>query len=105
MLKTKLLIIDTPENLRRRIFQSRIMIRLKTIAKQVTNAINKLPYITKLEQSGNQLMIDIKDSDNNRPELVETIVKAGGRILEVTQERHSLEDVYLTLMKEDKHEL
>jgi len=34
--------------------------------------------------------------------LVKGIVDAGGRVMEVTEQRHSLEDVYLSLVREEE---
>jgi ABC-2 type transport system ATP-binding protein len=105
VIKTKLLIVDTPNNLRKKIFQSRVIITLEAITQPVIKVIKALVYIDNFEQLNNKLIINFKDPEKNRPELLESIIKAGGRVLEVTQEQHSLEDVYLTLIKEDKHEL
>ena len=38
------------------------------------------------------------------PEMVQSIVQAGGRVLEVREEQHTLEEVYLNLVKEEAKE-
>jgi len=38
------------------------------------------------------------------PELIRRLVEAGGRVLEVSEERHSLEEVYLSLVREEEGE-
>jgi ABC-2 type transport system ATP-binding protein len=102
VIRARLLTIDTPENLRRRLFRKQVSIRLEIVAKPIIEAINQLYFVDNLKQSGNQLIIELSDPVKNRPELVKTIVQAGGRVLEVSQKQHSLEDVYLTLLKEEK---
>ena len=46
-------------------------------------------------------MIELDDSQKNRPELIQQIMKAGGRVMAVTEESHSLEEVYFSLVQEN----
>jgi ABC-2 type transport system ATP-binding protein len=48
----------------------------------------------------NKLILDIDTPEKDNPEVVRTIVKAGGNIQYVTELRSTLEDVYLKLIKE-----
>ncbi len=54
-----------------------------------------------LEASGDRLSVELAEPEKNLPELIETVVKAGGKILEVTEEKHSLEEIYLGLVREE----
>lgn len=43
-------------------------------------------------------MVELTDFDKHRPDLVECIVEAGGKIQSVYENKHSLEEIYLTLI-------
>ncbi len=100
--RNRLLALDTPQNLRQQMFQRRIMIRLENVNDSITGSISKIPFIKSLKSEGNRLSIELGDTDKQLPGLVQGIIEAGGRILEVTEERHSLEEIYLGLVREEK---
>jgi len=101
VIRTQLLALDTPENLRQRLFRQRVAVRLEAVETAVVEAVEKLPFVQKLTGEGNQLMVELTDSEKNIPDLVKCIVDAGGRVMAVSEERYSLEDVYLTLISEE----
>jgi len=47
----------------------------------------------------NRLILDMDDPEKDNPMLVRAIVEAGGNIQYVTEERSTLEDVYLKLVR------
>jgi ABC-2 type transport system ATP-binding protein len=100
--RTKLLALDTGLNLRERFFQREIMIRLESPGAKVVEAVKNLEFVQDVKEQGGQLIVRLSEPDKNRPELVKTVVEAGGRILEVTESEHSLEEIYLKLVREGK---
>ncbi len=98
--RTRLLALDTPGNLRQQQFRRKAMIRLEIANEAILASIDKLAFVKSLSRNGNQLSVELNNPDKELPELVQTIVQSGGRILEVTEERHSLEEIYLSLVKE-----
>jgi len=102
VIRTQLLALDTPTNLRQRMFRRRVVVQLEAIPPSLPDAVSKLSFVNGISQEGNKLQVDLVDPDRNRPELVKCIVEAGGRVLEVSEEQHSLEEIYLSLVKEDK---
>jgi ABC-2 type transport system ATP-binding protein len=52
----------------------------------------------------NQLILDMDEPERDNPEVVRTIVEAGGRVQYVTELRSTLEDVYLKMIKEDENQ-
>jgi ABC-2 type transport system ATP-binding protein len=100
---TRLMALDTPQNLRQRLFQAEILIDMETITNQVLETVRGQPFVKKASVQGNQLLVELSDSGKNRPELVKGIVDAGGRIVAVNERQHSLEDIYLNLMHEGKN--
>ena len=99
---TRLLALDTPQNLRQRLFQAEIVIELETITNPILETVRGQPFVKKASVQRNQLLVELSDPGQNRPELVKGIVDAGGRIIAVNERQHSLEDIYLNLMHEDK---
>jgi ABC-2 type transport system ATP-binding protein len=98
--RTRLIALDTPSNLRRQQFRRRVMIRLETVTQTVIDTVSKLSSVKSLDRNDNRLSIELADIEKGLPELVQIVVQAGGRILEVTEEHHSLEEIYLSLIKE-----
>jgi ABC-2 type transport system ATP-binding protein len=100
--RTRLLALDTPQNLRQQMFQRRIVIRLEKVTAEIIESIKKLAFVKSVSQGDNRLNIELADTEKELPELVQRVVQSGGRVLEVTEERHSLEEIYLNLVREEK---
>jgi ABC-2 type transport system ATP-binding protein len=101
VLHTRLLALDTPDQLRRRFFRRQIVVQLETSDAKVTEAAKKLPFVQDIREEGNQLILELTDSELNRPELVRAIVEAGGRVIGVSEKQYPLEEVYLRLIREE----
>ncbi len=102
VIRTKLLALDTGPNLRRRFFQREVIIRLESPSVKVGEAVRKLEFVRDVKEQDSQLIIGLTEPDKNRPELVKTVVETGGRILEVSEREHPLEEIYLKLIREGK---
>jgi len=101
VIRTRLITLDTPDNLRQRIFHRQVVVQLEMVDNSIIKAVEKLAFVEKIIQDKNKLLIELADPEENIPELVKGIVDAGGRVIEVTEERRSLEDVYLSLIREE----
>jgi len=102
VIHTRLLALDTPEQLRRRFFRHQIVVQLESLDSRVTEAVKNLPFVQEMREEGSQLVLELTDSERNRPELVKAIVEAGGRVIGVSEKQYPLEDVYLRLIREEK---
>lgn len=102
VIRTKLMVLDTSPNLRRRFFRREVIIRLESPSIAIIEAVKKLDFVEDIEEKDSQLVLGLAEPDKNRPELVKAIVDAGGRILEVTEREHPLEEIYLKLIREGK---
>ena len=102
VINTKLLALDTAENLRRRFFRRRVVIGLESRDPDIAAAVRSLPFVQAVEEDDLRLSVDLSDPEHNRPELVRAIVRAGGNIITVSEEQHTLEQVYLRLIEEEK---
>jgi len=103
VVKARLLALDTAENLRQRLFRRQIMVQLASLPSAVIEKVARLPFVRRVEPGEKKLLVELDDPDRNRPELVQRIVEAGGRVMAVSEEQHSLEEVYLSLVRESGH--
>jgi len=101
VLHTRLLALDTPEQLRRRFFRRQIIVQLEALDAKVTDVVKKLPFVQEMREEGSQLILELTELERNRPELVKAIVETGGRVIGVSEKQYPLEDVYLRLVHEE----
>ncbi len=101
VLHTRLLALDTPEQLRRRFFRRQTIVQLEASDARVTEAVKELAFVQEVREEGSQLVLELTDSERNRPELVKAVVEAGGRVIAVSEKQYPLEEVYLRLVREE----
>ncbi len=101
IIRTKLLTVGTPEQLRESLSGPRTEIRLAQVTDVIVNTL-KRQIPNKIDVSGNKLIIDVTDPDKENAAIISAIVSAGGQVQGVTQLVATLEDVYLQIVKETK---
>jgi ABC-2 type transport system ATP-binding protein len=102
VIHTRLLALDTTEHLRQRFFRRQVLIQLEKPDKDVTAAVKKLSSVQDVQEEESLLSVELNEPERDRPELVKTIVEAGGQILSVSEKQYPLEEVYRRLMQEEK---
>jgi ABC-2 type transport system ATP-binding protein len=100
ILKTKLIVVDSPKNLERSLYNRKTIVHLGSVSNDVVASVEKLNAVKNLRISDNKLILDIDDPEKDNPDVVRAIVEAGGNIQYVTELRSTLEDVYLKLIRE-----
>jgi ABC-2 type transport system ATP-binding protein len=100
ILKTKLVAVDSPKNLERSLYKRKTIVHLESVSMDVLAAVEKLSTVKNVRTNENKLILDVDNPEKDNPEVVRTIVKAGGNVQYVTELRSTLEDVYLKLIKE-----
>ena len=100
VLKTKLVGVGSPEDLERSVSSRKTVVHLESIGDSVLAAVKKLSKVKNVSTNEKKLILDMADPEKDNPQLVRTIVSAGGDIQYVTEERSTLEDVYLKLVGE-----
>ena len=99
ILKTSLIAVGSPEELRASLWGHKTVVHLVSANSRIVAAVEELG-IKKVETvGGNKLVIDVNDPDAENPAIVGAIVKAGGEVRFVTELRPTLEDIYLRLVK------
>ena len=97
--KTHLLVVDTPTRLRASLFGRKVVFHLRQADDTLAQVVRALPYIREARQVENRLLVTLDDPETHNPEIVRALVAAGAEIQFVGELRHSLEDVYLQLVK------
>lgn len=102
--KGKSVAVGNPHELCDRIAgPSTLQVTLKNLNHKIVEAVRKLERVLEVnvDYSTSRLMITLDNLELATPEVVRTIVYAGGLILSVNALRPSLEEAYLKLIKEE----
>ncbi len=104
LVRSRLVAIDRAEVLRRRLFGRRTLVRLKRVEEGIKGLVDRLDFVSGARLDDRGLTVTLEDPGRDTPELVRSLVTAGADILSVTEEPHSLEDIYLKLMGDGREE-
>ena len=102
IIKQKLIQVDSPANLRRSLYGRRVVVHLAAVTEAVRAAVSDLSFVKEMQQVDNTLVISLDDPEAQNPIMIERVVAAGGAIRFVNELRHSLEDIYFTLIQDDE---
>ncbi len=92
--------MDTPEALRRELFDRKVVFHLRVAGGDLAEFLLKLPYVHAVEMMENKLVVTLDDPVKNNPEIVRALVDKGADIQFVGEVRRTLEDVYLHTVRE-----
>jgi ABC-2 type transport system ATP-binding protein len=98
--KTHLLVVDTPANLRSQLFGRKVVFHLQKSSETFASTVSTLPFVREAKIIENKLLVNLDDPETHNPEIIRVLVSAGAEIQFVGELRHSLEDVYLQLVKD-----
>jgi ABC-2 type transport system ATP-binding protein len=98
ILKTRLISIGSPEELRNSLSGRKVKVQLQRVDDSIVSSVKKLGYQIG-EVTGNSIAVNLKDPENENPAILRSIQSAGGNVVFVTEVGSSLEDVYLKLVK------
>ncbi|MBI5879575.1 MAG: ABC transporter ATP-binding protein [Chloroflexi bacterium] len=98
VMKQRLIQVGTPEGLRRSLYGRHVVVRLRDASGAPIDALRALPGANTVNVEGSQIVIGVDNPDEMTPAIVRAVVQAGGDVLSVVEEKHSLEDVYLNLV-------
>ncbi len=99
----KLLMVASPNELRLSKGSPHVEIAGRGFTEQILALLRGRSEVAGIEQQNDRLLIELRGEADTGP-LVSLIVQSGGVVEEVRRGEGSLEDVFLTLMKENKHE-
>jgi ABC-2 type transport system ATP-binding protein len=98
VIKAKIIALDTPKRLKDQAFKREVIVELDSIDNNIIDSLKKFEFIKSLKIDGKRLLMEIDDIEKNRPLIIKHIVESGGSVQNVFEDKHSLEDVYLSLM-------
>jgi len=101
MIRSSLLVMDTPMALRRKVFGRKSVFHLKANAASYVERVERFDFVGAVDAVDNKLVVSLADPEAYNPKLVRFLVEAGAEIQFVGELRHKLEDVYLQLVSAD----
>lgn len=97
--KSQLRVVDTPAGLRRQLYGRQVVVHLASDAQPFLKSIEAFPFVKHAEAVDNKLVMALEEPEARNPEIIRALVSAGADIQFVGELRHSLEDIYLQLVK------
>jgi ABC-2 type transport system ATP-binding protein len=98
----KLLQVDTPANLRLSLFGRQIAVKLKPSAEAYVSLVKGLSFVKEASANDGSLLVNLEKPEEQNPILVKALVEAGAQVQYVTEIKHSLEEVYFSLIREEQ---
>jgi len=100
LVKNKTIKIGNPKMLARGLFARTINITMQQIPPSLLKDISSLDFISQEQVNGNQLILNVRNPEEDNPRVISWLINQGLQVQFVTEEEHSLEDVYLKLIEE-----
>lgn len=100
--KSRLLAVDTPENLRKDLFGRKVVFHLAHPDPRFAAAVRELPFTHDVKAVDNKLLVSLEKPEEANPVIVRCLVEAGADIQFVGELRHSLEDIYLQMIRKEE---
>ena len=97
--KSRLLVLDTPARLRSQLFGRKVVFHLRNIDDKFASLVQNLPFVQETRVIENKILVTLDDPENRNPDILRLLVGAGADVQFVGELRHSLEEVYLQLVK------
>jgi ABC-2 type transport system ATP-binding protein len=101
--KTRLITLDTPENLRKSLYGRKVVFHLQRLDPAWVAALRELPFVKEAQGVDNRIVVGLDQPDEQNPILVRKLVELGAAIQYVGELRHSLEDVYLQMIHTEEN--
>lgn len=96
---TRMRVVDTPGGLRRRLYGRQVVFHLATESEPFVQELQRFAYLKEVRAVDNKLVVALDEPEQRNPELIRHLVGCGAEIQFVGELRHSLEDIYLQLVR------
>ena len=100
--RSRLLRLGTPANLRIGMFGTGTQVRVVGDATHWIDIVRVLPFVHDTHAEDEVLSVSLDHPDDQNPALVQALVNAGAQIRAVEPISHSLEEVYLELVENER---
>ncbi len=98
--KTRLITVDAPAELRRRLYGRKVVFHLQQLSPAWVELIRALPFVKEVQAVEARLVVGLDSPEEQNPVIVRELVTAGAAVQFVGELRHSLEEVYLNLLQD-----
>lgn len=102
--KSRLIEVDTPANLRKKLFGRKVVFHLRALDPAWMAPIRSLSGVSEVNAVDQKLVVRMDDPETVNPQILRQLVQAGADVLFVGELRHSMEEVYLQILQESQHE-
>ena len=102
--KQRLIKVDTPSRMRTSLFGRTVEFRLRRADESIAQMLKGFDFVKNVEVGDGRLIVGLDNPEAGNPSLVKTLVEAGAEVQFVSEVRHSLEDVYFSLINGSRKE-
>jgi ABC-2 type transport system ATP-binding protein len=96
--KQRLLTVDSPSRMRNALFGRTVEFRLRRVEPEMADRVRNVPGVKNVTVEDGRLILALDDPETANPSVVKALVEAGAEVQFVSEVRHSLEDVYLSVI-------
>ncbi len=102
MINTRLLALGSVDELSTKFMgPPRVRLLLDEARKEVLEAIQSVYGVITLERRDGEILIEVMDPERTVPAISEAVVRAGGRILEISVVRPELEELFARVVRDE----
>lgn len=103
--RTRLIEVDTPQNLRLKLFGRKVVFHLRAVDPAWLSLVSGVLGVQEVSQVEDKLLVTTEDPERTNPKIIRALVDAGADVRFVGELRHSLEDIYMLTMNENHTEV
>ncbi len=98
--KQRLIKVDSPSRMRTTLFGRSIEFKLRPIDPSIEPLLKRFDFIKNVEVHEDKVIVGLENPEEGNPQIVKALVEAGVEVQFVSEVRHSLEDVYFSLIND-----
>lgn len=99
--KSRLIAVDTPQNLRQELYGRKVVFHLGSMNPEWVGSIKEIPGVHDVQPVDQKLVVNLENPEKLNPQIIRLLVDLGAEIQFVGELRHSLEEIYLQTMEEE----
>jgi ABC-2 type transport system ATP-binding protein len=103
--RTNLIEVDTPQNLRLKLFGRKVVFHLRSVDPAWIPMVSSLEGVSDVSMIDNKLVIALENPESQNPYITRMLVEEGADVQFVGELRRSLEEIYLQTMGENQDEV
>ena len=100
--KQRLIKVDTPGRMRMALFGRTVEFQLRQTDPSMAGLLKRFEFVKSVDLVDGKIVVAMDDPESGNPRLVKALVDAGAEVQFVSEVKHSLEDVYLSLVNESR---